>query len=401
MTLDRYRGALVGLAVGDCLGRPYEGQRTVPDSAIDDLLARGFVLPYSDDTAMALALSESILECGGFSGEDMALRFAREWQAEPHRGYGASITSVFESVLTGARWEEAARRQFGGEGSHGNGGAMRVAPVALWAYPDLGETIRLAKETARVTHTHPAGVDGAVMQAVSVHHALNDEFDPSFLIPHFQGVVETDVFRDKLAVLGRCLDRSDDEYAALHLGNWVAAANSVPAALYAFLSGDDYESVIRRAIRLGGDTDTIAAMAGAIAGARWGFDAIPEKWLRIEGLERLIGLADALYDRRSSQTEPVRCSSCAMPAVLVVTVAYEQETRGGRLLAYCLDCRERLAERIRLAIPIEFVNDETFISLYENGYTRSDPETACELVFGEVRRHLIEAVWPYFHQAGS
>lgn len=288
---------MVGLAVGDCLGRAVEGHRSVPDNYVDDLVGRSSVMPYSDDTVMAMALVESLLGCDGFSGGDMASRFVREWQAEPHRGYGSGVTRYFDRVSRGVPWDEAARQQFGGEGSLGNGGAMRVAPVALWAYPDLEATVRLARETARVTHTHPAGVDGAVVQAVAAYHALGEELDPVRLLDELLQRVDTEAFRDKLRMLGECLQREDDDYARLRLGNWVSAANSVPVALYSFLLGDDFEAVIRRAVGMGGDTDTIAAMAGALAGSRWGLEEVPGEWRQVEGCERLLELADALYAR--------------------------------------------------------------------------------------------------------
>jgi poly(ADP-ribose) glycohydrolase ARH3 len=204
---------------------------------------------------------------------------------------------AFGNVLRGMNWEVAAKAQFGGSGSYGNGGAMRVAPVALWAYPDLDETIRLARETAKVTHTHPVGVEGAVIQAVAAHHALQTEFEPARLLADLDELIETEEFRGKLDILSSCLERDDDERARLHLGNWVAAHNSVVTALYCFLLADDFEDAIVRAIRMAGDTDTIGAMTGALAGARWGLNSIPPVWRSVEGYAHLIGLGDRLFTR--------------------------------------------------------------------------------------------------------
>ena len=130
---DRFRGLMAGIAVGDALGRPVEGSRAVPDWYVDDMIARSLRLLYSDDTVMAVALAESLLECDGFEGADMSRRFAEAWSSEPERGYGSNVVMVFGAVSRGADWRSAAESQFGGAGSYGNGGAMRVAPVALWA----------------------------------------------------------------------------------------------------------------------------------------------------------------------------------------------------------------------------------------------------------------------------
>ena len=272
---DRFRGLMAGIAVGDALGRPVEGSRAVRDWYVDDLISRSVRLLYSDDTALSMALAESLLACGGFDGGDMSHRFAETWSREPERSYGSSVVMVFGAVSRGADWRSAAESHFGGEGSYGNGGAMRVAPVALWAYPDLEETKRLAAATSRVTHTHPVGVEGSVIQAVAAHHALRDDFDRDRLLAELDALIETEQFRAKLQALDRSLERGDDEYARLHLGCWVAADKSVLTALYCFLQSSDFEDTIRRALFIGGDTDTIAAMAGALAGPATGCSRSP------------------------------------------------------------------------------------------------------------------------------
>lgn len=185
---------------------------------------------------------------------------------------------------------------------------MRVAPVALWAYPDLDETKRVAAATAKVTHTHPVGVEGAVIQAVAAHHALRDDFDREGLLAELDVLVDTDRFRAKLDALHEVLEREDDEYVRLHLGCWVAADKSVLTALYLFLMGADFEDTIRRALWIGGDIDTIAAMAGALAGARWGVDSIPASWV-VEGYGRMVRLADQLYDIRGEKNRSINSLS--------------------------------------------------------------------------------------------
>lgn len=288
---DRYRGLMVGIAIGDALGRPVEGHRQVSESYIEEIMTRPPSLSYTDDTAMAISVAESLLACDGFDGADMARRFADTYFDEPWRGYGSGVIDVFERVHRGANWAHAASRQFDGAGSYGNGAAMRVAPVALWS-SDPGAVKEMAADTARVTHTHPIGVDGAVVQALAASHAVRDFSTP--LLVDLAAVVETDEFRAKLGNLDRALERGD-EYARLHLGNWVSAHNSVVTALYCFLQSDGFEETVLRAIRIGGDTDTIAAMAGALAGARFGIGAVPPVWRGVEGYERMVRLADRIF----------------------------------------------------------------------------------------------------------
>ncbi|HLT96010.1 MAG TPA: ADP-ribosylglycohydrolase family protein [Acidimicrobiia bacterium] len=294
---ERFQGAMAGIAVGDALGFPVEGMETVPGGYPDDAFRRLEKFDYSDDTALSIALAESLLACDGFDGSDMARRFSEVWAREPHRGYGANVVKVFRSVGEGVDWKEAAESQFGGSGSFGNGGAMRVVPVALWAYPDLEETVRLATATASVTHAHPVGMEGAVIQAIAAHHVLGDGFEPGRLLEDLDQRIETDRFRVKLETVELCLERGDDQQARQHLGNSVAADGSVLTALYCFSIAADFDDTVRRAIRIGGDTDTIAAMAGALAGARYGLSAIPPDWRQVEGFDRMVELGDALYQR--------------------------------------------------------------------------------------------------------
>lgn len=288
---------MLGTAIGDALGRPVEGHPQVSESYVEEIRSGPRSMIYTDDTAMTIWLVESLLAVGEFDGADMSMRFAEGYQREPRRGYGANVIDVFSRVLRGFEWSETARSQFGGSGSYGNGAAMRVAPVAMWEYQDIEATVRLARQTAEVTHTHPVGVEGAMIQAVGAGHALRDDFDADVLLGDLDVRVNTEIFRSKLGALPTALERSDDDYARSHLGNGVSAGNSVVTALYCFLVSEDFEDSVVRAVRIGGDTDTIAAMTGALAGARYGGSQIPEMWTGVEGGERLVELADAVFER--------------------------------------------------------------------------------------------------------
>ena len=293
---DRYRGALLGVAVGDCLGRPVEGHRQVSESYLLEVVADPPRLLYTDDTAMTLAVAESLLACDGFDGADLARRFADEYRRDPHRGYGGGVITIFDWVDRGIPWEEAAARQFGGSGSYGNGGAMRVTPAALFAHPEVEQVVALATDTARVTHTHPVGIDGAVAQAAAVHLALCDT-DADGILGELDRRLRTDEFRSRLTTLHQALERGDDEWAILQLGHGVAADRSVLTALYCYLRSNTFQQTVLAALAVGGDTDTITSMTAAIAGARYGAAAIPAQWTDVEGSDRLLALADELHDR--------------------------------------------------------------------------------------------------------
>jgi poly(ADP-ribose) glycohydrolase ARH3 len=295
---DRARGALVGTAFGDALGAPFEGSATVGPAAVEDVLSGGDRLRYTDDTAMTIVLAEHLAEHGDVQEDALIRAFARAHRDEPWRGYGAGPPRIFRAVAGGTPWRQAATELFGGEGSFGNGGAMRVAPVALVAAPDLPRVAHLARRSAAVTHAHPLGRDGAAVQACAVAIALAGEIgDTEGALATLVEHAETPELRERL---GRVRDvvvggPSPTEIAAA-LGNGITALEAVPAAVAAALTATtDPATAVRTAILFGGDTDTIAAMAGAIAGAQHGVSAFPAGWQdRVEGAAELVDLADGL-----------------------------------------------------------------------------------------------------------
>lgn len=171
---DRARGALLGTFVGDALGMPFEGvaPRAIPAAVemVEAGLGRG---TYTDDTQMMIALAESLIERGWVEEEHLARAFQAAY--DPARGYGRGTRRVLELWRSGAPVADAANQLFGGQGSRGNGAAMRVAPVAVCFRQHPERLLEEAARSARVTHAHPVGVDAAVVQAAAIGAALRDD----------------------------------------------------------------------------------------------------------------------------------------------------------------------------------------------------------------------------------
>jgi poly(ADP-ribose) glycohydrolase ARH3 len=190
------------------------------------------------------------------------------------------------------------------EGSKGNGGAVRVVPVACRYHDESARLTTFADEATRVTHAHELGRAGAIVHALAIA-ALVGRADttlaPSVVLAAVRSPVEAPL-GDKLAHVAALLDRGvETAEAARVLGNGVLAEEAVPLALFVFLRhGPGYLDVVRQAILAGGDTDTVAAMAGALAGAATGYAALPPELLaRLEngprGRDHTLGLADATF----------------------------------------------------------------------------------------------------------
>lgn len=178
---------------------------------------------YTDDTQMAIALAESLLDRGGVEAEALGRAFVAAY--DPQRGYGWGTTEVLRLVRSGVHPHDAAGSAFGGEGSHGNGAAMRIAPVAVRYADDPAALSQAALASARVTHAHPLGIEAAAAQAVAIAAALN-ETSPLDAALAVAGSPELKARLERAAEL-RDTDLEPVQLAA-ELGNTAAGHESVP-----------------------------------------------------------------------------------------------------------------------------------------------------------------------------
>jgi ADP-ribosylglycohydrolase len=257
---------------------------------------------------MTLALAESIVESGEADPEDIADKFSQ--CCDLTRGYAIGTIKAVQALRAGAAWHQVSRVVFE-KGSFGNGGAMRVSPVGLFYHHNREALRKAAMDQAIVTHTHPLGEWGAVMQASSVGLALLQ--DPRKPLKKDQIVLELrEILWPGPVEYQKALNQMENIFAegkrvetreiARRLGNGVEAHRSVPSASYVALTySPDFQDAIRTAISLGGDTDTIAGMVGAIVGAHVGERGLPAEWIeQLEdgprGLSFARELAGKLFD---------------------------------------------------------------------------------------------------------
>jgi len=277
---DRFVGCLLGLAVGDATGAPFEGLR-------GDVIYYDFggsrkvvanppveVLTYTDDTEMAIGVAEALLRDGHIDEKTLCEAFARNYG--PGRGYGPGMRRVLDVMVVGGDWQTLVRTQFPG-GSLGNGAAMRVAPVGLLFHQDMDRAAEEAAKSARATHLHPIGIDAARLVACAVAFLLNNAtFDQDEFFTELLNRATTEEFRWQLSRTAK-LTPQDSLH---HLGSTLEAHRSVTTAIACFaVQPENYSGAIASAISLGDDTDTIAAIAGALSGAHLGVAAIPKHLL--------------------------------------------------------------------------------------------------------------------------
>ncbi|MFG1675866.1 ADP-ribosylglycohydrolase family protein [Micromonospora sp. NPDC049282] len=280
------RDALAGLSVGDALGSRF----FVPGGTVapwPDALPPG-PWPWSDDTEMACSVLGVLAAHGRMEPDALALAFATHY--DPTRRYGAGAVELLELIRAGTPWPVAAASAFDGQGSCGNGAAMRVAPLGAWHADSTRRAADQARASAEVTHAHPEGVAGAVAVAVAASLAARARLDgdrpePARLLGAVAGALDPagEVHRGVRRAAALLGHPAGEVAEAVGNGSRVTAQDTVPFTLWvAATLLHDYPAAIRACVEAGGDVDTTAAIVGGIVAAHTGVGTpggVPEGWL--------------------------------------------------------------------------------------------------------------------------
>jgi ADP-ribosylglycohydrolase len=284
--MRRVRLALDGLSIGDAFGERFY---IVPGSVEAAIEAR--ILPerpweYTDDTAMALAIAETLDRHGAIDRDALAQALAARWQDDPGRGYGPNAHWILASVASGLPWAEAVTSVHDGEGSLGSGAAMRVAPVGAYFADDFDKIVREARASAEPTHAHPEGQAGAIAVAVAAGLAarMGEGKTPKSAKDLLDAALAHTPEGDTRAGIARARAMLDQSTAApqaaraLGSGAKVLASDTVPFALYCAARGlSDYVDTMWSTVSGLGDRDTTCAIAGSIVALAVG--SVPAQWL--------------------------------------------------------------------------------------------------------------------------
>lgn len=283
---DLTRTSLEGLVLGDAFGQSWFVRDT---GAGRGWLAGREMRPgpwkWTDDSAMALVLHAHLARYGEVRRAELAAGFAAEYTRDPYRQYGASMHEVLERIGAGEDWRAVTGGQFGGQGSWGNGAAMRVAPLGVFFHGDLAGVVEQARRSALATHAHPEAVAGAVAVAVAAALAAAGRGGPAPQRPDFlrevAGRVEPGQVRDLLLTAARLPAGTTVREAAERLGSgWrISAPDTVPFALWcAAGQPDDVPEALWSTLEGWGDRDTTCAIVGGVVAVRAGLSAVPAEW---------------------------------------------------------------------------------------------------------------------------
>ncbi|WP_439026989.1 ADP-ribosylglycohydrolase family protein [Haloarchaeobius sp. DT45] len=280
---DRAAGALLGLACGDALGRPVEF--TTPASIesrygrLDEMVGNGtYNKPagtVTDDTDMMLCLARSLAEQGEFDGHDVAERFLGWYESGPF-DIGIMTAQSIRAFRDGAAWDDAGRQvwEAAAEGSNaGNGSVMRCVPHALAFGDDPDRLVAVSRESSAITHADPRCTWGCALLNLVVADLVRNDPGPLDALDSAVDRVREDAPADLLEAVERV-----PTMEAAELQNSGFVVTTLQAGFFHGLQAATAEDAIVDAVAMGGDADTIGAVTGAVAGARFGASALPEDW---------------------------------------------------------------------------------------------------------------------------
>lgn len=291
---ERFRGCLIGLAVGDAVGTTLEFRRRGTFAPLTDMVGGGpfGLLPgqWTDDTSMALCLAASLVERGGFDARDQMSRYCR-WADGGYLSSTGVCFDIGKTVASALRRYQRDGIPYAGSSdpnAAGNGCIMRLAPIPMYFFPDLDAVERFAGDSSRTTHGAKECIDACRLFARIIYRALLGRPKNEVILGDAESFVSVE--RIALIARGTYLEKSEAEIRG---SGYVV--ESLEAALWAFARTNSFEDAILMAANLGDDADTTAAVCGQVAGAYYGEPGIPSRWLECLALRMEITiLADRL-----------------------------------------------------------------------------------------------------------
>lgn len=305
---NRFRGCLIGLAVGDAVGTTLEFCRPGTFAPISDMIGGGLfdLKPgeWTDDTSMALCLATSLVEQHGFDAHDQMQRYLQWYQTGylSSNGQCFDIGNTVRIALT--RFRETGKAFSGSTdpGTAGNGSIMRLAPVPMFFANDAEKAVHFSGESSRTTHAAPSAVDACRYFGGLIFGALHGATKESLLSPNYSPATEywkRNLLNPDIAVIAEGSFKRKGPPGIRGTGYVV---QSLEAALWAFFKSSSFPEGLLLAVNLGDDADTTGAVYGQLAGAFYGESAIPQSWrLKLAKRDIIESLADDLMAQAFEQ----------------------------------------------------------------------------------------------------
>lgn len=321
--LDKFQGCLLGVAIGDTLGHPFEGKlRTDIYSYFDDFESfiqqnKSIFRTYTDDTQLTLHLAKALIKSNGFN-VDYIIREFINWLDDPPIGPGYGCISSIRKLKYGIPWEQAASN------SGGNGTTMRIAPIGLLYWKDSKALKTGAIKSSIITHSHPAASAGAVVIASAIAYLIDKNPETGFSVDEFFNVLtnsisnsQEEIWKEFVEILYKLKSNLDipidsglikfsqigvksPYFIEEYLGKVFVhpyTISTVVCSLFIFLKKlSSFKECIFELATAGGDSDTVGAIGGSLVGAYFGLQNIPPELIKlVKNNKKILRLSEELY----------------------------------------------------------------------------------------------------------
>ncbi|MFX1410830.1 MAG: ADP-ribosylglycohydrolase family protein [Promethearchaeota archaeon] len=322
--LDKFKGSLIGVAIGDTLGHPFEGmlRETIVDNftKFEDFFNSNKKLfnTYTDDTQLTIHTAQALIQGGGFNLYSFIDEYVK-WLDDPPIGAGYGCITAARKLKYGISWKDAASN------SGGNGTTMRIAPIGLFYSKDIKALKTAAIKSSIITHSHPAASAGAVVIANGIAYLIERDPEKGFSIDDFFDLIISSIsdsqneiweeFCDILRKLRSSIDLPIEAglikfsqsgvkspyFIEQFLGKAFVhpyTISTVTCAIFIFLKNlDSFKDCIYQLATAGGDSDTVGAIGGSLAGAYFGIANIPEDLISlVNNNKKILKLSEKLYE---------------------------------------------------------------------------------------------------------
>lgn len=265
--------SLTGISVGDAFGESFFGEENLMKSYIHQRIIPESSLDFTDDTIMAIAVFKSLEKFGEIDQDFLAEEFTRNYYFDINRGYGPSMHQYFRAVKNDENWKEISYSKFEGQGSMGNGGAMRASVIGAYFYDDLGQVKINAELSCEVTHANKEAIEGTKAIALAAAFVIQEKLgliklSQQDFIQNIQDELSDSDMKSKLNKALYLDGNASIELLVQTLGNGIkmTAQDTVPIVIW-MLSRyrTNFEECLWNTVSALGDRDTTCAMVGGIS----------------------------------------------------------------------------------------------------------------------------------------
>ena len=323
--LDKFQGTLIGVAIGDTLGHPFEGKLRTEIYAyfenFDEFIQeyRDIFKTYTDDTQLTIHTAKALIQGNGFNTNNFIREYV-SWLDDPPIGPGFGCISSIRKLKYDIPWKQAASK------SGGNGTVMRISPIGLFYCKDMKGLKTSAMKSSEITHSHPAASAGAIVIARAIAFLIDKSPETGFSIDEFFNVItsfisgtDDNIWQEFIKILSKLKSNLDMPIEAglikfsqagvknpyffeEYLGKAFVhpyAISTVVCSLFIFLKRlSSFKECVFELATAGGDSDTVGAIGGSLAGVYFGLKNIPDDLIKmVKKRKKILKLSESLYDK--------------------------------------------------------------------------------------------------------